>query len=171
LEPAKASRQSHSSGTKAVRPRQTDAAASRPHPDAAIVPRAPDDSDRSIRRAEDINAELVERRLKMGNGAFMSVLFHEPDHDSAMILLEPNCRIREVNDDDRDILYIVVEAEYQQLEFRVSRPRGKPKSVLVPTTVSTGAELLVHAGQEYVIINRSRSKSARFMTIVPRPGT
>jgi len=171
IEVAQAQRQSNSDRGKVVNKSQEAASthAGMPNLGDAVVSlgNAPVEEHVIIKRAGDIGAELAERRLRLGKGSFMTPMFHEPEHDSACILIEPRCTLKEVNKHGCDIVFIVVETEHQQLEFRLSRPAGS-KVATGSHMVSNGAELLVPAGIGYSIQNRSRSQSARIIAVVPR---
>jgi len=92
-------------------------------------------------------------------------LFHEPEFDCAMILLEPCGRgppteMSDKNDTSLAILYFITEAEDHKVEFEVD---GGGLS----QHLSRGAEAMVPPGAAYILRNLSRSTSAKLITVVP----
>mmetsp|Transcript_46314 Transcript_46314/g.131608 ORF Transcript_46314/g.131608 Transcript_46314/m.131608 type:complete len:287 (+) Transcript_46314:91-951(+) len=120
---------------------------------------------RRVVRSATAFAELQRDSASIGPGARATVLFHESDFDTAMLLLEPAIvgripELAERNGSTLAMLYFVVEAEDHKVEFRLGA-RGQVQQL------SRGAEVLIPPGASYSLRNRSRSQRTVLITVVP----
>lgn len=124
------------------------------------------DADLGIVRAAEVKSMLARESAKIGDTARGMVLFHERSFDAAQIMLDPRGRraspseIAEVNSSPLAMLYLLLEAEDEQVEFEL-QPAGGSKRL------SKGGEALVPPGMKYTLRNYSATQSALLMAVVP----
>merc|ERR1719401_3099144 len=98
----------------------------------------------------------------VGGGARACVLFHQPNFDTAAVVLPPNGgEMAETNTSGHAMLYFVCESEEEQVEFDLT-------GTAAPCRVSKGVVVLVPPGAQYVLKNHSRHARAKFIIVVPR---
>jgi len=124
------------------------------------------DADLGIVRADEVKSMLARENAKIGDTARGMVLFHERSFDAAHIMLDPRGRraspseIAETNTSPLAMLYLLLEAEDEQVEFEL-QPAGGAKRL------SKGGEALVPPGMKYALRNYSSTQSALLMAVVP----
>lgn len=124
---------------------------------------------RTLVRAATAEAELRRKGAEIGPGTRATVLCHAVGFDSAMILLESvskgkgarRAELAENNHSTLEILYFVLEAEDDQVEFELDGRQPTQR-------LSRGAEVLVPGGASYALRNLSRTTNAKLIAVVPQ---